>query len=64
VGPHERDGITYRITVQGPGVTPDVFWTGKDIGDWNPNSSAATALQSAGDDEKNRLGLSQAECHS
>ena len=29
-----------------------------------PEGLAATALQSAADDEKNRLGLNQAECHS
>lgn len=29
-------GSKYRATVEGPGVTPDVMWTGTDIGHYNP----------------------------
>lgn len=37
---HRESGITgkgqkYRATVQGPGVTPDVFWTGKALGPYD-----------------------------
>jgi hypothetical protein len=34
------NGKRYRITVQGPGVTPDLAWEGAGLHDYNPRSSA------------------------
>ena len=34
------NGKRYRITVEGPGVTPDVQWEGAGLHDYDPNSSA------------------------
>jgi hypothetical protein len=33
-------GKRYRITVEGPGVTPDVLWEGAGLHDFNPNNRA------------------------
>jgi hypothetical protein len=33
-------GRRYRITVMGPGVTPDVMWEGPGLHDFNPNNAA------------------------
>jgi hypothetical protein len=38
-------GKRYRITVQGPGVTPDVAWEGVGLHDFNPRSSADVAYE-------------------
>jgi hypothetical protein len=34
------NGKRYRITVEGPGVTPDLLWEGAGLHDFNPNNSA------------------------
>ncbi len=34
------NGKRYRITVKGPGVTPDIQWEGAGLRDFNPNSRA------------------------
>ena len=34
------NGKRYRITVEGPGVTPDVVWEGAGLHDFNPNNRA------------------------
>jgi hypothetical protein len=34
------NGKRYRITVEGPGVTPDVQWEAEGLHDYNPSSSA------------------------
>jgi hypothetical protein len=39
------NGSRYRITVEGPGVTPDVQWEGAGLHDYNPNSSADRAYE-------------------
>ena len=32
------NGKRYRITVEGPGVTPDLQWEGAGLHDFNPNN--------------------------
>ncbi len=39
-------GSAYRLTAIGPGVTPDVSWTGSDPGDWNAADAAKAQLES------------------
>ena len=39
-------GDQYRITAIGPGVTPDVSWTGLDSGDWDANDAEKVQLES------------------
>jgi hypothetical protein len=46
-------GTNYRATTEGPGVTPDVMWTGAAPGPYNP------AEQAAADDQIRALGDSQ-----
>ena len=53
---HRKSGITgkgtkYRATVQGPGVTPDVFWTG-DAPDLYDQAADAIANQRQVDELK------------
>ena len=45
------DGTRYRATVEGPGVTPDVMWTGDDIGPFDAavNAREQRLEQSWGD---------------
>jgi hypothetical protein len=39
------NGSRYRITVEGPGVTPDVMWTGAGLHDYDPESEADVAFE-------------------
>ncbi|MDQ5820560.1 MAG: hypothetical protein M3540_03880 [Actinomycetota bacterium] len=39
------NGKRYRITVQGPGVTPDVMWDGPGLHDYNPRNPADVAYE-------------------
>jgi hypothetical protein len=39
-------GTHYRVTVEGPGVTPDVSWEGPDPGPWDPGNPAAVQHES------------------
>lgn len=41
----EGHGSTYRATVIGPGVTPDVMWEGTDPGDYDPRDDAKAELE-------------------
>lgn len=48
-------GTKYRATVEGPGVTPDVMWTARDIGPYNAaTQSQAQALERSWGDPKCR----------
>ena len=38
-------GKEYRITVEGPGVTPDVTWAGPGLPNYDPNDDADVALE-------------------
>jgi hypothetical protein len=40
-------GEQYRITAIGPGVTPDVMWTGADAGDWDAADQSKVELESS-----------------
>jgi hypothetical protein len=39
------NGTGYRISVQGPGVTPDVSWEGLGLHDYNPRNQADVAYE-------------------
>jgi hypothetical protein len=41
------NGAAYRMTVEGPGVTPDVKWQGKGLPGFNPRAPAHVALEEA-----------------
>ena len=47
--PHRRrgpgTGDRYRITVTGPGVTPDLMWQGPGLGPYNPHDHADVRLE-------------------
>jgi hypothetical protein len=47
--PHRKrgpgTGNMYRITVTGPGVTPDLMWQAPSIGSYNPNNTADVRLE-------------------
>jgi len=40
-------GVQYRITAHGPGVTPDISWTGAALGPYDARNPQDRALQSA-----------------
>jgi hypothetical protein len=61
--PRMGPGSMYRITVLGPGVTPTVMWTGRSLGDWNPNDPAKVAHKKKVDAIKPKLKLDQSVCH-
>ena len=39
------NGKRYRISVEGPGVTPDLLWEGPGLRDFNPASEADVAYE-------------------
>ncbi len=39
------NGKRYRVTVQGPGVTPDISWEGLGLHDYNPQDQADVAYE-------------------
>ena len=39
------NGKRYRISVEGPGVTPDLLWEGPGLHDFNPASQADVAYE-------------------
>jgi hypothetical protein len=39
------NGEKYRITVNGPGVTPDVTWIGNGLNDYDRNNPADVAFE-------------------
>ena len=48
-------GTRYRATVEGPGVTPDVMWTGDDVGRYDPTiQNRMLALERSWGDPKCR----------
>jgi len=40
-------GKRYRLSVMGPGVTPDVSWEGPGLHEYNPKSSDDVGYESA-----------------
>jgi hypothetical protein len=63
-GPRQGNGKKYRITVLGPGVTPDVMWQGDDAGDWDRNDAAKLAIETKIETIKKTLDFSPTACHS
>jgi hypothetical protein len=49
------NGSRYRITVVGPGVTPDIGWEGDDPGDWDPTDPAKVERERAANDYQSAL---------
>ena len=41
----EGNGSKYRITVIGPGVTPDVTWLGNGLPNYDPRNPALVSLE-------------------
>jgi hypothetical protein len=61
--PREGVGTKYRITVIGPGVSPEIMWQGDDVGTYDAANADDQALETKTDGMKPALGLSQSECH-
>jgi hypothetical protein len=55
-------GTRYRITVKGPGVTPDVMWEGPGVGDFDPGSPADVAYEASMNALLDQLAGSDAFC--
>ena len=62
-GPRQGNGKMYRITAEGPGVTPDVMWSGTDLGPFDGNNATDTKLETDGNARIQTLGFSSADCH-
>jgi hypothetical protein len=62
--PRQGNGSKYRITVIGPGVSPEIMWQGADVGDWNGSNADDQSIETKTGAVKQMLGLSQTECHS
>jgi hypothetical protein len=46
-GTNRAAGARYRVTMNGPGVTPDVMWEGPSLGPWDPNDPGKVAHEAA-----------------
>jgi hypothetical protein len=62
-GPRQGDGKMYRITAEGPGVTPDVMWSGNDLGPFDAANPTDAKLEQDGNTRIQSLGFSSADCH-
>jgi hypothetical protein len=61
-GTNRAVGARYRVTVVGPGVTPDVVWEGASLGPWNPNDPAKAQHEAAMNDLIRQLGDPDPRC--
>jgi hypothetical protein len=55
-------GERYRITIPGPGVTPDIYWEGASLGPWDPNDPVKVAEQQALDQVVHQLADRDPRC--
>ena len=62
-GPRQGAGQRYRLTADGPGVTPIVSVTVDSAGDWDPKDPAKTQLETQGNALVASLGFAPAQCH-
>lgn len=62
-GARQGNGKMYRITAEGPGVSPDVMWDGADIGDYNASDPNAAKREQDGNARLHALGFSASQCH-
>jgi hypothetical protein len=46
-GTNRGAGARYRVTMTGPGVTPDVMWEGPSLGPWDPSDPGKVAHEAA-----------------
>ena len=49
------NGSKYRITVEGPGVTPDVTWIGQGLHDFNARNPADVSYEQQQNSELDAL---------
>jgi hypothetical protein len=61
-GTNRAAGARYRVTVVGPGVTPDVFWEGDSLGPWNPNDPWKVQHEAAMNELIRQLGDTDPRC--
>ena len=55
-------GQMYRITVEGPGVTPDVMWQGSGLHSFNRNNPADVSLENQMNNTLDSIGGSWPKC--
>jgi hypothetical protein len=56
-------GSHYRITAQGPGVTPDIQWQGAGFHPYNPNNSTDTTYKQQIDSIYQQVIGNDPNCH-
>jgi hypothetical protein len=61
-GTNRAAGARYRVTVVGPGVTPDVFWEGSSLGPWDPNDQWKVQHETAMNNLIRELGDTDPRC--
>lgn len=67
--PHQRDekidghGKKYRITMIGPGVTPDVMWAGDGLQDYDPKNQAFVDWETQMNDKLDQMRADYGEQH-
>jgi hypothetical protein len=61
-GVNRGAGERYRITIPGPGVTPDVYWEGASLGPWNPNDPDKVRQEQALGETVRELGDTDPRC--
>jgi hypothetical protein len=62
--PRQGDGKMYRITAEGPGVTPDVMWDGQDLGPFDSANATDAKLEQDANARVQALGFTSEQCHS
>jgi hypothetical protein len=58
------NGVRYRLSTSGPGVTPDVAWVGPALHDYDPSSAADRALEARMNVLQAKLAGRSKPCHS
>jgi hypothetical protein len=61
-GVNRGAGRRYRITMPGPGVTPDVYWEGASLGPWDPNDPGKVRQEQALGEIVRQLGDTDPRC--
>ena len=57
------NGSRYRLSVSGPGVTPDVVWEGPGLHDFDPRDAVEVSLEARMNELQRALAAGSRPCH-